>query len=90
MLLATLHERFSGQANLAVLAADGTPTHYAGNTDNPVFAFRLGRIGIVSTGIYSLDRSLFRFVAQGASSRRLVRLGSTLTLDRNGQASTTS
>jgi len=83
-LLATLHERFGGQANLALLTAEGTPYHYAGNTDNPVFAFRLGRIGIVSTGIYSLDRSLFRFVAPGASSRRLIRLGSTAALDRNG------
>jgi hypothetical protein len=89
-LLATLHERFGGQANLAVLTEDGTPSHYAGNTDNPVFAFRLGRIGIVSTGIYSLDRSLFRFVAPGATSRRLIRLGSTATLDRNGLAIVTS
>ena len=32
----------AGQANLAVLAADGTPHHYAGNGENPVFAFRLG------------------------------------------------
>ncbi len=74
-LLAAVHERFGGQANLAVLAADGTPHHYAGNTDNPVFAFRLGRIGIVSTGIYSLDRSLFRFVAGGGTDRRLIRPG---------------
>ena len=65
-LLAALHERFGGPANLAVLAADGTAHHYAGNDENPVFAFRLGRIGIASTGIYSLDRSLFRFVAPAA------------------------
>lgn len=83
-LLAALHERFGGQANLAVVAADGTTVHYAGNTDNPVFSFRLGRIGIVSTGIYSLDRSLFRFVAKGATDRRLIRLGSSVGLDRNG------
>ena len=85
-LLPALHELFGGQANLAVLTADGTPSHYSGNTDNPVFAFTLGRIGLVSTGIYSLDRSLFRFVAPGATSRRLIRLGSTVTLDRNGLA----
>ena len=85
-LLPALHELFGGQANLAVLTAEGTPSHYAGNTDNPVFAFRLGRIGLVSTGIYSLDRSLFRFVARGATSRQLIRLGSTVTLDRNGLA----
>jgi len=83
-LLAALHDRFGGQANLAVLAADGTPHHYAGNTENPVFAFRLGRIGIASTGIYSLDRSLFRFVAPGATDRRLIRLRETVALDRNG------
>ena len=83
-LLASLHDRFGGNANLAVLAADGTPYHYAGNGENPVFAFRLGPIGIVSTGIYSLDRSLFRFVAPGATDRRLVALRSTVALGPDG------
>ena len=83
-LLAALHDRFGGQANLAVLAADGTPHHYAGNGENPVFAFRLGHIGVVSTGIYSLDRSLFRFVAPGATDRRLVALRSTVALGPDG------
>ena len=83
-LLAALHDRFGGQANLAVLTADGTPHHYAGNGENPVFTFRLGRIGLASTGIYSLDRSLFRFVAPRATERRLVRQRSTVALDRNG------
>jgi glutamine phosphoribosylpyrophosphate amidotransferase len=82
--LVALHDRFGGQANLAVLTADGAPYHYAGNDENPVFAFRLGRIGIASTGIYSLDRSLFRFAAPGATSRRLVRLGSTVCIDNRG------
>jgi glutamine phosphoribosylpyrophosphate amidotransferase len=85
-LLGALHDRFGGQANLAVLAADGTPHHYAGNDENPVFSFRLGRIGIVSTGIYSLDRSLFRFVAPGATDRRLVPLHTTVSLDRHGMS----
>ena len=83
-LLAALHDRFGGPANLAVLAADGTPHHYAGNAENPVFAFRLGRVGVVSTGIYSVDRSLFRFVAPAATDRRLVRLRTTIGLDRDG------
>lgn len=83
-LLAALHDRFGGQANLAVLSAGGTPHHYAGNGDNPVFSFRLGRIGIVATGIHSLDRSLFRFVVPSATDRRLVRIRSTVSLDRGG------
>jgi glutamine phosphoribosylpyrophosphate amidotransferase len=83
-LLASLHDRFGGQANLAVLSADGTPHHYAGNGENPVFSFRLGRIGIASTGIYSLDRSLFRFVAPTATDRRLIRIRSTVALDQRG------
>jgi glutamine phosphoribosylpyrophosphate amidotransferase len=83
--LAALHARFGGQANLAVLTADGTPHHYAGNDENPVFAFRLGRIGIASTGIYSLDRSLFRFVAPGATDRKLIRLRTTVTLCPDGR-----
>jgi len=85
--LAALHDRFGGQANLAVLTADGTPHHYAGNDENPVFSFRLGQVGVVSTGIYSLDRSLFRFVAPTATDRKLVRLRSTVTLDRDGRPS---
>jgi hypothetical protein len=70
--LAALHDVFGGQANLALLAADGSVHHYAGNIENPVFAFRLGGIRLAATGIYSLDRSLFRYVAPGASERRLV------------------
>ncbi len=87
-LLGALHDRFGGEANLAVLAADGTPYHYAGNGENPVFSFALGRIGVVSTGIYSLDRSLFRFVAPGATERRLVPLHTTVALDPGGCPST--
>jgi glutamine phosphoribosylpyrophosphate amidotransferase len=85
-LLASLHDRFGGQANLAVLTAAGAPHHYAGNGENPVFSFRLGRIGLASTGIYSLDRSLFRFVAPAATDRRLVRVRSTVALDPRGDA----
>jgi glutamine phosphoribosylpyrophosphate amidotransferase len=86
-LLAALHDRFGGEANLAVLSVDGTPHHYAGNGENPVFTFRLGRIGVASTGIYSLDRSLFRFVAPSATERRLVRQRVTVALERNGNPS---
>ena len=89
-LLGALHDRFGGQATLAVLTADGSAHHYAGNGENPVFAMRLGRIGVVATGIYSLDRSVFRFVAPRATDRRLIRMHTTVTLDRNGEASTAS
>ena len=83
-LLAALHDRFKGDANLAVLTADGEPHHYAGNGENPVFTFRLGRIGVAATGIYSLDRSLFRFVAPTATDRQLIRAPGAVTLDRHG------
>lgn len=89
-VLRRLHDRFGGHANLAVLTAAGEVHHYAGNTENPVFAFRLGAIGIASTGIYSLDRSMFRFVAPGATGRRLLRVGTTVSLDRDGHATVTS
>ena len=46
----------------------------------------IGRIGLASTGIYSLDRSLFRFVIPAATERRLVRVRSTVTLDPRGAA----
>jgi glutamine phosphoribosylpyrophosphate amidotransferase len=82
--LRSLHATFGGEANLAVLTADGTAVHYAGNAENPVFAFRLGRIGIVSTALYSIDRSLFALAARGATDRSLVRAGVAISLDGNG------
>jgi len=87
-LLAALHDRFGGEANLAVLAADGTAHHYAGNHENPVFTFRLGQIGLASTAMYSLDRSVFRYVAPGATDRRLVRLYRAVTLGPDGRPTT--
>ena len=79
-LLGALHDTFAGHANMAVLTADGSAHHYAGNEENPVFTFRLGEIELASTGIYSLDRSLFRYVAPGATDRRLVRTRATVSL----------
>ncbi|HYH92508.1 MAG TPA: hypothetical protein VD763_05055 [Candidatus Saccharimonadales bacterium] len=84
-LLTSLHERFGGQANLAVITATGDVHHYAGNTENPVFAFRLGRLDLVATGLYSIDRSLFRLVAPGATDRHVVRLGTTVSLAPNSE-----
>ena len=82
--LRSLHKTFGGEANLALIARDGSVVHYAGNTENPVFSFRLGRIGIVSTALYSIDRSLFHLAAPGASRRRLVRPGVAVALDPSG------
>lgn len=89
-LLGELHACFGGQANLALLGADGSAHSYAGNDENPVFTFRLGSIGLASTGIYSLDRSFFRFVAPGATERRLVRRNETVSLDRDGSTTPVS
>lgn len=74
-LLAALHEAMGGSANLAVLEPWGRATFHAGNGENPVFGFRLGGLRLLSTGVYSLDRSLFRLVAPGARDRRLVAPG---------------
>jgi hypothetical protein len=71
-LLTRLHATFEGDANLAVLTRDGRAYHYAGNSQNPVFAFDLGPIHLVSTGIHSLDRSVFKYVAPEATDRKLV------------------
>lgn len=84
-LLTSLHDGFGGVANLAVLGADGSAHHRAGNPENPVFTFRLGRIGVASTGLYSIDRSLFRFAAIGATGRSLARLRATVALDERGE-----
>jgi hypothetical protein len=79
-VLADLHRVFGGEANLALLTPDGFVRHYAGNTENPVFTFRLGRLQVVATGLYSIDRSLFRLVALGATDRHLVPAGFTAVL----------
>lgn len=84
-VLGALHHTFGGQANLAVLTAMGDVHHYAGNRENPVFAFRLGEIGVASTGLSSLDRSLFRYVAPGATDRGMVPIGVTASLGSNGR-----
>jgi hypothetical protein len=84
-LLAALHDSFGGEANLAVLARGGSSFHYACNPENPVFTYRLGRIGIASTAIYSVDRSLFRYAAKGATDRALARLHTTVALDEDGR-----
>jgi glutamine phosphoribosylpyrophosphate amidotransferase len=84
--LRTLHRTFPGKSNLATIARDGSVAHYAGNEENPVFSFRLGRIGIASTALYSIDRSLFQLAAPGADDRRLVRPGIAVTLDHRGVA----
>lgn len=79
-LLGDLHQAFTGPANMAVLAADGSAYHYAGNEENPVFTFRLGSIEVATTGIYSLDRSLFRYVAPAGRHRHRVELARTAVL----------
>ena len=84
--LRVLHATFGGEANLALIASDGAVVQYAGNTENPVFSFRLGPIGIVSTALYSIDRSLFQLAALGATERRLVRPGQAIALDSTGTA----
>ncbi len=73
--LAALHGEMGGQANLMALTPDGVTHCYAGNTDNPLFRFRLGPLSLVTTGIHSADRSLFRFVVRGATGRHLIRHG---------------
>ncbi len=79
-LLAELHARMGGSANMAVLEPGGAATLHAGNPENPVFGFRLGARRVLATGVYSLDRSLFRLVAPGARERRLVGRGRAATL----------
>jgi glutamine phosphoribosylpyrophosphate amidotransferase len=82
--LRALHAAFGGEANLALLDRTGEVVHYAGNAENPVFAFRLGRIAVVATALYSIDRSIFALAAPGATERRLLRPGNAATIDRHG------
>ena len=89
-LLGALHDSFGGEANLAVLAADGTPYHYAGNPMNLLFTFSLGRVGVCATAINSIDRSVFRYAAPGATNRDLVRLHATMAPDPHGRPDTSA
>ena len=79
-LLGALHDALGGEANFALLLPDGSVHHYAGNPENPVFGFRLGDVEVLSTAIYSIDRSLFRLVCSEARERRVVRLHRTASL----------
>ena len=82
--LRDLHRAFGGNANLAVLTRGGEALHYAGNDENPVFTFSVPASGatvrLACTGMYSLDRSVFTYVAPEATERRLVRRGTTVEL----------
>ena len=78
--LEKLHDTFGGHANLAVLTRDGEAHHYAGNDENPVFTFDIGSVRLACTGMYSLDRSVFKYVAPEATNRRLVPLSRTASL----------
>lgn len=75
--LRRLHDTFGGHANLAVLTREGEGFHYAGNEENPVFSFEIGPVRLLCTGMYSLDRSLFKYVAPEATNRRIVPFEST-------------
>jgi len=76
--LRRLHETFGGHANLAVLTRRGAAHHYAGNDENPVFTFDMPArddgeaVRLACTGMYSLDRSVFKYVVPEATNRRLV------------------
>lgn len=79
-VLGKLYDTFGGHANLAVLTSSGEAHHYAGNDENPVFTFDLGPIRLACTGMYSLDRSVFKYVAPEATNRKLIPLARTATL----------
>ena len=78
--LTKLHDTFGGHANLAVLTQTGEAHHYAGNDENPVFTFDLGGVRLACTGMYSLDRSVFKYVVPEATNRRLVPFEQTASL----------
>jgi glutamine phosphoribosylpyrophosphate amidotransferase len=78
--LVQLHDTFGGHANLAVLTRAGEGHHYAGNDENPVFTFNLGEIRLACTGMYSLDRSVFKYVAPDATNRALVHFEATASI----------
>jgi predicted glutamine amidotransferase len=75
-----VHETFGGNANLMILTRAGEAHHYAGNDENPVFRFDMGDIRLACTGMYSLDRSVFKYVAPGATNRALVPRATTVSL----------
>ena len=78
--LTSLHDLFGGHANLAILTRDGAAHHYAGNRENPVFRFDIGEVRVICTGMYSLDRSLFKYVVPEATHRSLVPFEQTASL----------
>ena len=53
---------------------------YPGNRENPVFRFDIGGIHLLCTGMYSLDRSVFKYVVPEATNRSIVPFGDTASL----------
>src|SRR5215212_7152371 len=82
--LRSLHQTFGGHANLAVLTREGEAHHYAGNDENPVFTFEIpvrgATVRLACTGMYSLDRSVFKYVVPEATNRHIVPRGATASL----------
>ena len=79
--LTTLHDTFGGHANLAVLTSDGrraitTPATTRTRSSRSASA----RFGLACTGMYSLDRSVFKYVVPEATDRKLVPFEHTATI----------
>lgn len=80
LALAAMHRKMGGSANLAYLPAEGDPLAYAGNPLNPFWRFRLEGAEVASTGLHSGDDSLFSMCFGGASLRRSIADGESVTL----------
>ena len=68
----------------AIDGAVGVFTQNRLNFDGFAPELEVGRIGVVSTALYSIDRSLFQLAARDATARRLVRPGIAVALDATG------
>jgi predicted glutamine amidotransferase len=78
--LGEIHTRLGGGANLGCLTTDGTLLAYHGFEHNPMWTFRLEDALVASTGLFSDDEALFELAFPGATDRRALAMGETISL----------
>lgn len=70
--LCATHDELGGDANIAVMTADGSMHFYAGHHDNAVYAFRINDAKFVATALHSADDYVLQVVFPNSESAERV------------------
>jgi predicted glutamine amidotransferase len=78
--LREVDETFQGKVNLGYLDRSGTLAVYSHNPANAMWRFSLDGADMISTAVHSDDDSVFRLIYPQSTDRRLVPMGSAVTV----------